>query len=88
MIFYTLRTILKDYEVEYKGESKVYSHSKQVAGTIYNASGYGVTSEEELEDLLDTPYQIHDLDIGCFNLRCVKGLHEAYKKSGYEVGLV
>jgi len=87
MIFYTLRTILEKYEVEYKGESKVYSPSEGVAGTIYNASGYGIASEE-LEDVLDVPYQVHDLDIGCFNLRCVKGLYEAYKKSGYKVELV
>ena len=87
MIFYTLRMILEKYEVELKSEGNVFSHSEGVAGTIYNASGYAITSEE-LEDVLDVPYQVHDLDIGCFNLRCVKGLYEAYKKSGYKVELV
>lgn len=88
MIFYTLRTILEKYEVEFKGEGTVYSHSEKVAGTITNASGYAITSQEELDYVLDTPYQLHDLDIGCFNLRCVRGLYEAYKKSGYKVELV
>lgn len=86
--FYTLRTLINEYDVEYKGNSRVFSKKKGFGGTIYNANGYGIESLDEIQKELDKPYQIHNMDIKYFDLHNAQGWYDAYKNAGYEVELV
>lgn len=86
--FYTLRTLVKKYDIEFRGNCRVFSNVENFGGTIYGADGYGLDNMEDIEKEMDKPYLIYNTDIGYFDLHNAEGWCEAYKRSGYEVEII